>query len=185
MNNRARHFVAALLLLLAPLAALAAGVEVLVKSMFPSDRFTVLDLTQNTFRRVNLPKPRLRRRCPATAPDIDVINTLDGFNLQPRLSIPFNGAIDVSSVDQRHRLPDQPRRARWPCGGSFGDRVGINQVVWDPATHTLHVESDELLDQHTRYALVVTGGVRDAERRAIRCGAASARPAPDAATTSE
>src|SRR5262245_34452826 len=39
--------------------------------------------------------------------------------------------------------------------------VGINQVVWDPDSSTLHVESDELLDQHTRYALIVTCGVRD------------------------
>jgi len=39
--------------------------------------------------------------------------------------------------------------------------IGINQVVWDPATNTLHAESDELLDQHTRYALIVTRGARD------------------------
>jgi dienelactone hydrolase len=39
--------------------------------------------------------------------------------------------------------------------------VGINQVVWDPPTNTLYAESDELLDQHTRYALIVTAGVRD------------------------
>ena len=35
-------------------------------------------------------------------------------------------------------------------------KIGIDQVVWDTATNTLHVESDELLDQHTRYALIVT-----------------------------
>jgi hypothetical protein len=28
----------------------------------------------------------------------DVINTLDGFNLQPRLSVPFSGSIDANSV---------------------------------------------------------------------------------------
>src|SRR5262249_53456122 len=42
-----------------------------------------------------------------------------------------------------------------------GQIVGINQTVWDVATNTLHVESDELLEQHTRYALIVTNGVRD------------------------
>ncbi len=42
-----------------------------------------------------------------------------------------------------------------------GGVIGINQVVWDPETHTLHAESDALLDQHTRYALIVTRGVRD------------------------
>ena len=51
---------------------------------FPSDRFTVADSSQLTGRRVDLPLPD-----PATHPsdynDITVINTLDGFNLQPRL----------------------------------------------------------------------------------------------------
>jgi hypothetical protein len=46
-----------------------------------------------------------------------------------------------------------------------GDRgkqvIGIDQVVWDTFTNTLHVKSDELLDQHTRYALIVTRGMRD------------------------
>ena len=46
-----------------------------------------------------------------------------------------------------------------------GHRVGINQVVWDPATNTLHVESDELLDQHTRYGLIVTNGLHDPTSR--------------------
>ena len=41
-------------------------------------------------------------------------------------------------------------------------RVGINQIVWDPASKTLHVESDESLDQHTRHPLIVTDGVEDA-----------------------
>jgi hypothetical protein len=91
--------------------------------------------------------------------DLDVINTLDGFNLQPRLSIPFSGPIDVATVSSETvflvRLGDA-------LGGSGGETVGINQIVWDPATNTLHAESDELLDQHTRYLLVVTTGVLDA-----------------------
>ena len=48
-------------------------------------------------------------------------------------------------------------------GGHGGEVVGINQIVWDPTTNTLHAESDELLDQHTRYLLVVTTGVNSAD----------------------
>src|SRR5207253_4379955 len=48
-----------------------------------------------------------------------------------------------------------------------GQVVGINQTVWDVATNTLHVESDELLDQHTRYALIVTRGVHDADGKPV------------------
>src|SRR5437773_2031417 len=46
-----------------------------------------------------------------------------------------------------------------PSGRPFPSDVF---TVRDPATNTLHAESDELLDQHTRYALVVTRDVRDA-----------------------
>jgi hypothetical protein len=66
-------------------------------SPFPSDRFTVTDWTQNTGLRINLPKPGCTLR-PNDCQNLDVINTLDGFNVQPRLSIPFDGPIDVGSV---------------------------------------------------------------------------------------
>jgi hypothetical protein len=132
---------------------------------FPSDRFTVLDTTQNTGRRVNLPLP-----VPATHPsdyqDTHVLNTLDGFNLQPRLSIPFSGPIDVNSVSSNDvflvSLGDTLNHQ-----DHGGHVVGINQVVWDPATNTLHVRSDESLDQHTRYALIVTNEVHDAGGRPV------------------
>jgi hypothetical protein len=126
---------------------------------FPSDRFTVRDLSQDTDRRVNLPLPDLTTH-PSDYLDTQVLNTLDGFNLQPRLSVSFDGAIDVSTVTSRDvfliRLGDTLNP-----GDPGGQVVGINQVVWDPLTNSVHVESDQLLDQHTRYALIVTDGVHD------------------------
>jgi Big-like domain-containing protein len=133
---------------------------------FASDRFTVADSTQNTGRRVNLPLPD-----PVTNPsdyqDTQVLNTLDGFNLQPRLSIPFDGPIDVNSVSSQTvfmvSLGDTLNH------DDHGGRVvGINQVVWDPPTNTLYVKSDELLDQHTRYALLVTNGIQDTSGRPVK-----------------
>jgi dienelactone hydrolase len=157
------------LLILLPALATAGGVQPLFDlaspagGPFPSDRFTVLDFTQNTLLRVNLPKPDCAVRVSDCA-DLDVINTLDGFNLQPRLSIPFSGPIDVTSVSSDTvflvRLGDA-------LGGHGGEVIGINQVVWDPGTNTLHAESDEFLDQHTRYLLVVTTGVKDAQGQPI------------------
>src|SRR5262249_10773500 len=157
--------IAATVLILVPGLA-SAAVEALfdlsstTSSPFPSDRFTVDDHDQKTGVRVNLPKPNCAVR-PSDCADIDVINTLDGFNLQPRLSIPFSGPIDVSTVSSRTvfllRLDH----------GHRGDPVGINQIVWDPATNTLHAETDELLDQHTRYLLVVTDGVRDTDGQRV------------------
>jgi hypothetical protein len=63
----------------------------------PSDWFTIEDTTHNTGRQVDLPYPNCDER-PSDCKDIGVINTLDGFNLQPRLSIPFDGPIDVHSA---------------------------------------------------------------------------------------
>src|SRR5215813_10505981 len=64
---------------------------------FPTDRFTVPDASQLTGLRVDLPTPDCSLR-PSDCADIDVLNRLDGFNLQPRLSIPFTGPIDPASV---------------------------------------------------------------------------------------
>jgi hypothetical protein len=126
---------------------------------FPSDRFTVNDPTQNTGLRVNLPKPDCAAR-PSDCEDLDVINTLDGFNLQPRLSLPFDGPIDAVTVNSDTVFLLSLGSTLDPDDRG-GRRVGINQVVWDQLTNTLHVQADEQLDEHTRYALFVTSGVRD------------------------
>ena len=110
---------------------------------------------------MNLPLPN-----PATNPsdynDTQVLNTLDGFNFQPRLSIPFDGPIDVSPTSvNSHDIFLVSMGDTLPGGDKGGEVVGINQIVWDPPTKTLHVESDQLLDQHTTYALIVTNGVLD------------------------
>ena len=128
-------------------------------SPFPFDRWTVPDSTQNTGRRVALPLPDCEKQR-SDCEDIRVINTLDGFNLQPRISIPFDGEIDVTTVTSETVCLVSLGSTLGGTDG-LGRLVGINQVVWDSATKTLHVESDELLEQHTRYALIVTNGIRD------------------------
>jgi hypothetical protein len=132
---------------------------------FPSDVFTVADHTHNTGRRVNLPYPDCSVRV-SDCEDLDVINTLDGFGLQTRVSIPFDGAIDPNTATSETVFLIS-------LGSTLGGKedetdrvVGINQIVWDTFTNTLHVESDELLAQHTRYALIVTG-LRDVWSRPV------------------
>jgi hypothetical protein len=172
---RERLFAFSLLLLAAsPALSSTASVEPLFDlrtpqtAPFPSNRFTAFDLRNLTNLRVNLPKPDCALQ-PSDCVDVDVLNTLDGFNLQPRLRIPFSGAIDPASVNKSNlflvRLDDTTRLER-----PRREVVGINQVVWDPASNTLFAESDELLEQHTVYALIVTNGIRDANGKAIRGG---------------
>jgi hypothetical protein len=133
---------------------------------FASDRFTVADPTQNTGRRVNLPLPDALTNL-SDYQDTQVLNTLDGFNLQPRLSIPFDGPIDVNSVTSQTVFLISLGDTLNPQDQG-GQVVGINQIVWDPPTNTLHVESDQLLNQHTRYALIVTNGLDDANGQPVQ-----------------
>jgi len=131
---------------------------------FPSDQFTVADSSQITSRRVTLPKPDCTKQ-PSDCEDIAIINTLDGFNLQPRITISFDGPINPSSVTSRSvslvqfGSPDPPRM------------IGINQVVWDPATRTLYMNSDEALDQHAQFALIATQGILDTFGKPVQASA--------------
>ncbi len=165
--------VASVTLSLVSSVALANGVSVRMDhedpstAPFPSNRYTVFDGSQNTLRRVNLPKPDCSVRV-TDCQDIEVLNTFDGFSTQPRITIPFTGDIDPASVTSETvfllNLGDTL------TGRGAGERVGINQVLWDPATKTLVVRSDKLLQQHARWLLVVTDGVRDAAGRRITSG---------------
>ena len=118
---------------------------------FPTNLDTVLDATQATGLRVDLPRPDCTTR-PSDCADVAVLNTLDGFNIQPRIKIPFSGPIDTSTVSSSTIF----------LIGPGGHVVGINQPVWEPLDNTLYVESDEQLAQDTTYLLVVTRGVHDA-----------------------
>jgi dienelactone hydrolase len=132
----------------------------LTRSPFPSDAFTTSDAANNTLVRVSLPKPDCSTR-PSDCEDIDVLNTLDGFNLQPRISIPFDGPIEVTSVSSQTLFLVKLGSVLDSRDAGSG-RVGINQVVWDVDSRTLHVQSDAQLEQHTRYLLIVTNGIRSA-----------------------
>jgi len=140
---------------------------------FPADRFTVADPSHNTGRRVNLPYPDCAVRV-SDCEDLDVINTLDGFGLQTRLSIPFDGPIDPATVSGETVFVIS-LQSTLPGGEPGGQVIGSNQVVWDPATLTLHVEVNDLLDQHRRYALIVTRAVRDLSGAAVEASEAFQR----------
>jgi hypothetical protein len=144
-----RSFISAAMLaftLVLPAGALAATKA---GQPFPTNLYTVRDAAQVTGLRVDLPKPDCTTH-PSDCADVDVLDTLDGFNIQPRISIPFSAPIDVSTVSSSTVFLVGPQ----------GHVVGINQAVWEPLANTLHVESDEQLAQDTTYLLVVTRGVR-------------------------
>jgi hypothetical protein len=151
------------------------------KSPFPSDVLTVAESQNLTRRRVNLPLPADCVGNRSECDDVRVLNELDGFSLRPLVSIPFDGDIDPSTVaggvffvslgdttdnwgdDGPDSIPSDDtdyEQLRRRIG--FGHVTGIDHIVWDPAARVLHARADRLLDEHARYALVVTNAVRSA-----------------------
>jgi pimeloyl-ACP methyl ester carboxylesterase len=153
-------------------------------SPFPTNWLTTPDATQNTRRRVNLPMLQDCSTDPRQCADILALNELDGFSIQPRVSIPFDGDIDPNSVNSSNVFLVRLHRRAAACdddGGAADDsgfdegdvhdgnvddtaaseRIGTDQVVWDTASRSLHVET-EVLEQHTRYAVIVSTGIVDA-----------------------
>ena len=130
------------------------------RSPFPSDAFTVADANQNTGRRVNLPTPQDCVAHASECEDVAILNQLDGFNMQPRISLPFDGDIYPSSATSETIFLVRLRDALTKRSGER-QVVGINYIVWDPTAKELSFRPDNALDQHTTYALVVITGVRD------------------------
>ena len=87
------------------LAAIAAALVVpggalagtTVGQLFPSNIYTAPDATQVTGLHVALPQPNCATN-PSDCADVAELNQLDGFNIQPRLTIPFSAKIDPHSI---------------------------------------------------------------------------------------
>src|SRR5436853_43851 len=67
-------------------------------TLFPSDALTVPDPAQATGKRVDLPKPADCVANKSECDEITLIDKLDGFDLDPAMSVHFAGAIDVAKV---------------------------------------------------------------------------------------
>jgi hypothetical protein len=148
--------------------------------IFPDDVFTVRDRRQVTGRRVHLRlgrdfptvggvvEPRCTRKTYSICDGIAEINKLDGFDLQPRVTVPFTGAIGLKSVSAKSFFITDARN-------KFV--TGMRQLTFDPVTHTLAGISDRFLREHARYRIHVTNGIRDAKGKPVRaCGKACVVP---------
>lgn len=148
-------------------AAFGSGVQVrfdpssLEVGPFPTDALTVTDWAQKTGRRINLPVPDCgeRRSACETA---KFLNEYDGFNPNPRLRVSFSAPVELESLRRGVFLMALENMTAEESGTHYnGTPIPINQLIWDPKTNSLFAKPDNVLDQHRRYALVVTGAVRD------------------------
>lgn len=129
--------------------------------VMPSNVFTVADGRQLTGIRINLPVPSCDAAHQSICDDLTLLNLQDGFDLRPRITVPFSGPIDVASVNAGDLFVTGPN----------GFRTPVVQLVWDPRTNVLAGEPSDFLTEATTYAVHVTSGIRDARAHPIAgCG---------------
>jgi hypothetical protein len=142
--------------------------------IFPDNRFTVRDRSQTTGRRINfrqgidypnvggVVQPSCTSANYSICDAFAQLNTLDGFDLQPRVLVPLTGPIDLGSVTS----------STFFIGTKKGVFVsGLRQLTFDPQTNTLAGISDEFLSEGTLYRIYVTNGILDTTGQPIRaCG---------------
>ncbi len=118
---------------------------------FPDDTFTVADPAQQSGRRVALPAAGCDAAGRSLCDDLSVLNRLDGFDLQPRVTLPFSGPVDLLTVTP------QTVHVVGPTGADAG---GLVSLVFDPASNTVSGTTAAFLDPDSTYTLVVTSGVK-------------------------
>ncbi|MBS1876398.1 MAG: Ig-like domain-containing protein [Acidobacteria bacterium] len=155
------------LLLLITTAGFGAGVKVQFDPRspeigpFPTDFLTTPDSAQRTGRRVNLPAPDCQA-LPSDCGEVSLINQLDGFNPNARLTVKFSGPIDTSTLRKGvFYVWLDPLLAGRAMMGAVGKVTPINKPIWDPATNTAYAKPDVTLESARRYMIVVTDAVRD------------------------
>lgn len=135
---------------------------------FPSDAFTVSDAAQKTGRRVNIPLPAV---CtgpsaspvnPSVCSETAQLDQLDGFHLMPRVRLTFSAPINPDTLRDGVRFMALDNLTNDEYGINFtGQLVPINEVVYDPSANTAYFKPDIIIDQHRRFAILVSDAVRD------------------------
>jgi hypothetical protein len=126
--------------------ALAAPRKADVVSVFPTDALTVADPAQATGRRVALPTAGCG--APISCGLVQQLNQLDGFDLDPRIAVRYDGPVDPAAAAARITVEG----ARGPF------RTGVDRVVWDPTTNTLYAHPARQLAPGTTYRLRIKDG---------------------------
>lgn len=128
---------------------------------FPTNFLTTPDPRQRTGLRVSLPLVDCATRSSDCA-ELALLNQLDGFNQNARLTLRFTAAIQPESLrDNVFIAWLDPLPGRYPVYPA-GKLSPVNELVYDPSTHTGFVKPDEILEGSRQYLILVTDGVRDA-----------------------
>src|ERR1700733_972548 len=167
LNTMLRIASALVFILFAP-ALFASGVTVRwdptnpTTGPYPNDFLTTPDATQKSGRRVNLPMPSDCATALSDCQDVQLIVELDGFQTVPRIAVTFSAPIDVNTLyNAIFYVPLDNQTDEEPGINYFGQKIPINQIIFDPTTNTVYAKPDGNLDQHRHIAIIVTDKIHD------------------------
>lgn len=128
---------------------------------FPSDAVAKAAPLQETGVQVNLPAPAGCAQTPTAASCVNtaLLNQLDGFSVNPRITLCFSGPVNVASLAAGIRFlavghPEAP--------------VGIDQMIFDPVGLCAYAKPSHVLEQDAQYVLVVASSVLDADGHKVK-----------------
>jgi dienelactone hydrolase len=142
------------------LVSVASAEATEVRMLFPTDQLTEADPRQLTGRRVHLSLVKCVA-APSTCDEISLLNDLDGWSVNPRMTLAFTGRVALDSITRSSVFV-------LPLGNDASEPVGLSRLVWDPEGRTLYAMPERVLRQSQLHALVVTSRVRDDQGRPIR-----------------
>ncbi|HXS97129.1 MAG TPA: Ig-like domain-containing protein [Candidatus Limnocylindrales bacterium] len=128
---------------------------------FPSDTLTISDPLQKTGIRIDMPVPSCDTQYTACQ-EGGLLDQMDGFSIRARMRVRFSGPINPATlagglvyVALDNLSQDEPGVHQ------VGQMIPVDQVIYDPATNTAYAKPFSALDQHRRYAVLVTDSVLD------------------------
>ncbi len=128
--------------------------------LFPTDSLTQADPAQLTGRRIHLSLVKCRE-APSTCDEITLLNGLDGWSVNPRMTLAFTGRIALDSIDRASAFV-------LPLGDEKAEPMGLVRLVWDAEGNTLYARPERMLRQGRPHAVVVTSRVRDETGQPLR-----------------
>src|SRR3954453_2256380 len=117
---------------------------------FPDETFTVAERRQLTRPRAALPTAGCDAQGRSLCDDLAMINQLDGFDIRPRVTLPFTAAVDLRTVTATTVHIDGPN----------GFSTGLVQLSQDAVSGTVAGYPDRYLAQDTTYTLVIASGIK-------------------------
>jgi hypothetical protein len=128
---------------------------------FPNNALSIKDNKQQTGIRIDL--PAMESTCSDMAAisvcsNRDLLNQLDGFSVNPRLMVCFSAAVDLTTL--KNNISILPVYGQ-PGYTNPGPAIKVNQIIFDPASNCAFAKPDQVLNQQSRYLLLVMNSLKD------------------------